>query len=88
MPVDFEVRITEGWKAKKNGRIGPVVEWKFYDTKDGKTLFKFAPTLDHLNRIAMGIKHVKDVDLINKELIKQYEEAKKINDLKGRLQCL
>lgn len=88
MPVDFDIRITEGWKAKKNGRIGPVVEWRFYNTETDETLFKFAPTLDHLNRLAMGIKHVKDVDQINKQLIQQYEEAEKINNLKGALQCL
>lgn len=88
MPVDFEIKITEGWKAKQNGRIGPVVEWSFYDTKTKKVMFKFAPTLDHLNRIALGINHVKDVDHINKELIKQYEEAEKINKLRGKLQCL
>lgn len=88
MPVDFDVRITDGWKAKENSRIGPVVEWVFYDVATNKALFRFAPTLDHLNRLAMAIVHVRDVDKINKALISQYDEAEKINDLKGKVQCL
>ena len=88
MPVEFDVKITEGWKAKKNGRIGPVVEWKFYDTKTKEIMFRFAPTLDHLNRVALAIKHVRDVDEINKQLILMYQEAEKINGLKGKIQCL
>ena len=90
MPVDFNVKIGEGWKAKKNGRIGAVTTMEFYDTKTGEALGvkSFAPTLDHLNRMAMVIKLTKDVDMINKQLIAQYEEADNINKLKGKVQCL
>lgn len=107
MPVDFEVRMTEGDKAAVNKRFGAVQELRFYDTKTNNTLFRYAGTLDHWNRLALAIKHGKDLDKLHKKIIKEFpdeklgliheilmeytrlnDEAKKINDLRGKVQCL
>lgn len=79
----FTVRITEGWKAKENGRVGAVVEIHF-----SQSVHSFAPTLDDLNRLAMVITLVRNVDSYNKKMIEYYKEADRINLLKGELQCL
>lgn len=83
MPLQpFTVNITEGWKAKENGRVGACVEmrWK-------QSITSFAPTLDDLNRMAMVIDLVRKVDEYNKKMISYYKEADEINKLKGKLQC-
>ena len=83
MPVvPFTVKITNGWKAKENGRVGPVVtmDWE-------KSIHSFAPTLDDLNRMALVIKLVREVDEINKKMVSCYKDCDEINRLKGQIQC-
>lgn len=83
MPLSpFTVKITNGWKAQENNRVGPVVtmDWE-------KSIHSFAPTLDDLNRMALVIKLVREVDEINKRLLVCYRDCEEINKLKGKVQC-
>ena len=83
MPVDFDVRLTKGWKRKENSRVGAVQELTFYDTKTGKVQYRFTPTLDQWNRMALAIKHGKELDVLHKSIMDRFkgEELTFINEV-------
>ena len=82
MPVDVEFVITEGWEKEKNKRFGGCAVALFKDAETGKTLFQFAPTLDHCDELEAFFKDVRTLDAHNKAI---YAMKMRFEDISKRV---
>ncbi len=87
MPVKPVIRVIEsgGWKKEENSRFGSVVVGVFetYDSEGKVKTFQFAPTLADLPVLQELISITKEVDELNKSMLRIKERAEKIEPRRG-----
>lgn len=78
MPVKITAELQDGWKTKKSQqeKRGKVLVVKFYNEKNGKLLFEWAPTHTQL-------KFIKGVVIPTVEALEQLKKFKKNSDDKN-----